>query len=139
MADNIYGSFKKSLGEGLFDLSADTLKCALVTGAYTPSADHAVYADVAACEASGAGYTAGGQALADVTWGLCGTAAVLAAADPSWTGASVSARYAVIYADKTTGGLTGPLICLLDFGADKGVAGGTFRVAFDAAGIMTLG
>ena len=138
MADLIYSNFKKAVGEGLLDLGADTLKCALLTSAHTPSASHVAYADVAGDEVAGTGYTAGGQALADVTWALSGTSAVLDATDPAWSEATITARYAVVYADKTAGGLTNPLLCLLDFGQDVGVTGGTFSVAFDAAGVLVL-
>ena len=138
MADLIYPSFKEGLGKGHFDLAADTLRCALLTSAYVPSAGHAALADAAACETSGPGYAAGGQTLARVVWTLSGTSAALAAADPSWTEASVTARYALIYVAKTVAGRTNPLVCLLDFGADRGVTGGTFAVRFDASGVLAL-
>ena len=138
MADLIYASFKEGLGKGHFDLAADTVRCALLTSAYVPSAGHAALADVAASEASGAGYTAGGQTLSGVAWTLAGTSAALAAADPSWDEASLTARYALIYVAKTVAGRTNPLVCLLDFGADRGVTGGTFSVRFDASGVLAL-
>ena len=87
---------------------------------------------------SGAGYAAGGQTLSGVAWTLAGTSAALAAADPSWTEASITARYALIYVAKTVAGRTNPLVCLLDFGADRGVTGGTFSVRFDASGVLAL-
>ncbi|WP_428562083.1 MAG: hypothetical protein ACP59X_20475 [Solidesulfovibrio sp. DCME] len=138
MANCIYSAFKEGLGSGVFALGSDTLKCALLTGAYTPDTAHAVWADVAAHEASGTGYVSGGAALGGVSWGVSGATAVLDAADPSWLAATVTARYAAVYAAKTAGGRTNPLVCLLDFGADKGVVGGTFSVVFDAAGILVL-
>ncbi len=138
MADLVFSSFKKFIGDGTFDMDADTFQCALLTSAYAPSAGHSVWADVAASEATGAGYAAGGKTLANVTWATSGTGARLDADDPQWTATSVTARYAVIYAAKTVGSLVDPLVCLLDFGADKGVTGGTFTVQFDAAGILTL-
>ena len=138
MANRIYASCKRGLGEGMFVLGSDTLKCALLTHAYVPDSGHATFADVAAAEVSGAGYAAGGAVLAGVTWSVSGDAAVLDAADPSWAGGTISARYAVVYAAKTAGGLTNPLLCLLDFGQDVGVTGGTFSVTFDAAGVLVL-
>ncbi len=139
MANLIYGGFKKGMGEGLFDLRTDTLRCALLTGAYAPDPGHAAFGDVAASEVAGAGYAPGGQTLGGVVWRLSGAAAMLDADDPSWAEATITARYALLYVAKSAGGLTDPLVCLLDFGSDKGVSGGTFRVAFDAAGILTLG
>ena len=138
MADLIFTSFKDGLGRSSFNLSTDTLKCALLTSAYVPSANHAVLADVVAAEATGTGYTAGGQALTGVTWSVAANKAALHAADPAWTTVTVTARYALIYAVKTVAGLTNPLLCLLDFGTDRGVIGGTFTVRFDALGVLTL-
>ena len=138
MADLIYASFKEGLGKGHFDLAADTVRCALLTSAYVPSAGHATLADVAASEATGAGYATGGQALSGVAWTLSGSSAALTAADPSWDEASITARYALIYVAKTVAGRTNPLVCLLDFGADRGVTGGTFAVRFDASGVLAL-
>uniref|UniRef100_I2PYP2 Uncharacterized protein n=1 Tax=Desulfovibrio sp. U5L TaxID=596152 RepID=I2PYP2_9BACT len=138
MANLLYPAFKRSLGNGLFNLSADPLKCALLKSTYLPDLAHAVFADVAGHEASGDGYTAGGQALSDVAWTVSGTACVLAAASPVWSEATVTARYAAVYAAKTVGSVADPLVCLLDFGADKGVVGGVFTAAFDAAGILGL-
>lgn len=138
MANCMYASFKEGLGNGLFALGSDSLNCALLTSAYVPDTAHAVFADVAGHEASGTGYTSGGALLGGVTWGVSGAAAVLDAVDPTWAGATVTARYAVIYKSGAAGSLTDPLVCLLDFGADKGVTGGTFSVVFDAAGILVL-
>ena len=138
MADLIYASFKEGLGKGHFNLAADTVRCALLTSAYVPSAGHAVLADVAASETAGTGYAAGGQALSGAAWTLAGSSAALTAADPSWTEASITARYALIYVAKTVAGRTNPLVCLLDFGADRGVTGGTFSVRFDATGVLAL-
>lgn len=138
MASMIYPAFKRSLGNGAFDFASDTLRCALLTSGHTPDTGHAVYADVAGDEVSGAGYTAGGKALSHVTWTLSDTTAVLGADDPNWTAATVTARYAAIYADKTTDGQVDPLLCLLDFGDETGVIGGTFAVTFDASGILAL-
>jgi len=137
MADTIFTSFKRRIGDGTFDMDADTFKCALLTSSYTPDATDAVFADLSS-EVSGTGYTAGGATLTNVTWTNSGTTAVLDADDPSWTTATITARYAVIYKSGTANSLTNPLVCLLDFGADKGVTGGTFTVNFNAAGILVL-
>jgi len=139
MADLIYTGFKRGLGLGHFDLSADPLRCVLLTSGYVPDAGHAVLADVAGSEAAGTGYAAGGAALSGVSWDGSGTAAVLDADDPVWSGATVTARYAAIYAAKTVDGQANPLVCLLDFQEEKGVVGGSFTVGFDAAGVLTLG
>lgn len=137
MADMIFNAFRTGIADGTFGLDADTLKCALLTGSYTPDATDEVFADLSG-EVSGDGYTAGGAVLAGVTWTRNGAVAKLDATDPQWTEASFTARYAVIYKSGTANSLTNPLICLLDFGANKTVTAGTFMVVFDAAGILTL-
>jgi len=137
MADIVYTSFKRRIGDGTFDMDADTFKCALLTASHTPNAANAVFADLTG-EVTGTGYTAGGATLTGVTWSSAGSTAVLDAEDPSWTTASLTARYAVIYKSGTANGLTNPLVCLLDFGSDKGVTGGTFTVNFNDAGIVIL-
>jgi hypothetical protein len=137
MADLIFTSFKKGCADGTFDLDGDTFKCALLTSAYTPDATDVVFADLSG-EVVGTGYTAGGASLANVSWVTSGTGAKLDADDPSWTNATITARYAVIYKVGTANSLVNPLVCLLDLGSDKGVAGGTFTVNFNAAGILTL-
>lgn len=137
MANIIYNSFKLRCADGTFDLDADTFKCALLTSTHTPDATDAVFADLDN-EVVGAGYTAGGATLANVTWTLADGTATFDADDPVWTNATITARYAVIYKSGTANGLTNPLVCLLDLGADKGVTGGTFSVNLAATGIATL-
>lgn len=137
MADMIFNSFKEGIADGTFDLDGDTLKIALFTSSYTPDATDIVFADLSN-EVSGTGYTAGGATLSSVTWNRSGGTATLDAADPQWTTASFTARYAVVYKSGTANSLTDPLICLLDFGSDKTVTSGTFTVSFNASGIMTL-
>lgn len=145
MADVKYNKMKELLGLGALNFAADTIKCALLTSAHEPSAEHEKWADVAddeVAEVEGNGYDAGGKVLAGVTWTQTGGTAQLAATNPAWTTASFTARYAAIYAAKTVGSgedeVVNPLICLLDFGSDKVVTSGTFTVAFNASGIMTM-
>lgn len=137
MADMIFNSFKEGIADGTFDLDGDTLKIALFTSSYTPDATDIVFADLSS-EVSGTGYTAGGATLASPTWNRSGGTATLDAADPQWTTASFTARYAVVYKSGTANALVNPLICLLDFGSDKTVTSGTFTVSFNASGILTL-
>ncbi len=138
MADIDYNSGRLLLGQAGLNFTSDTLKCALLTNAHEPSAGHEKLADVVAHEVSGTGYTAGGATLSGVSWSLVEGVAVLDATDPQWTEATFTARYAAIYAAKTVGEVVNPLVCLLDFGADKSVTAGTFTVQFNTSGILTL-
>lgn len=99
--------------------------------------------------AQGAGGTSGGtqptwptvigDEVADggVTWTCIGRG-ILAfdAADVSWTTATITARYAVIYDDSPATAATKPLIGLVDFGADVSSTAATFQIVWDAIGIL---
>jgi hypothetical protein len=137
MADLIYNTFKQYMGDGTIDMDTHTFKCCLLTSSYTPSATHAVYADLSSQVASGGGYTTGGATLASVTWSRSGGTVTWDAADPSWTSATFTARYAVIYDDTPTSPAD-PLVCLIDFGSDQSVSAGTFTIQFHSSGILTL-
>lgn len=63
VASKWYGNGLKAFLAGDIDFDADTIKGALVQAAYTPSQAHDFWNDVSGNEASGTGYTAGGQAL----------------------------------------------------------------------------
>lgn len=139
MPDFVYPSFKTLLGQGAFDLSRDTLGVCLLTEAHAPDPALAALADLSGETPAGGGYETGGKTLSGVTWTLSGSAAVLDADDPVWSPASLSARYAVVYARKTVPGAVNPLVCLFDFGQTRTVAGGTFSLSFDPAGILGLG
>ena len=134
MANIIYSSFKEFMADGTMDLDNDTFKIALVTSSYTPSADHTEWADVSSNEASGSGYTAGGAAL-NSTWTRSGATVTFDADDVTWSSATVTGRYAVIYNDTAT---NDELVCLLDFGEDKSSSNADFKITFNASGIFSL-
>lgn len=139
MADVIFNSFKMKIMNGSIDLDTDTIKVALVTSTYTPNQDtHVFFSDVTN-EVTGTGYTAGGAALAGkaVTQDDTDNEGVFDANDVSWTTATITARAAVLYKDTGTGS-TSPLICYIDFGADKVSTAGTFTIAWNAEGILNL-
>jgi len=139
MDDVIYNSFKKKIMDGSIDLDTDTIKVALVTSSYTPDKDAHDFFDDVTDEVSGTGYTAGGATLGSVTVTADNTdnEGVFDAADTSWSTATITARAAVIY--KSTGtASTSPLICYIDFGADKVSTAGTFTIAWNSEGILNL-
>jgi hypothetical protein len=139
MASVTYGSFTKKLMEGVFNLSSDTIKCALVTSSYTPDMDtHDFFNDVTN-EITGTGYTAGGATLASktVTYDSTDNEGVFDAANPTWASSTLTARGAVIYKD-TGSAATSPLIRYIDFGTNQMSNASTFTVVFDAEGIINL-
>ena len=128
-------SFKLQLLTAQHNFSAsggDTFKIALYTSSATLGASTTDYS--ATNEISGTGYTAGGETLTNVEPSSSGTTALLDFNDVSWSGASFTARGALIY-NTTTGAGSGTTdaVAVLDFGTDKTVSSGTFTVNFPVA------
>jgi len=125
-------SFKVALLDGEMDFSSDTsqsFKIALYTSDATLDATTTVYSTTN--EASGTGYTAGGNTLTIATnptsdTATSGTVAYLDFSDTSWTSSSITARGALIY---KAGGTT-PAVAILDFGSEKTSSDSTFTVTF---------
>jgi hypothetical protein len=115
-------SFKAELYQAIHDLTTDTLKIALYTGDATLTESTTVY--TTSNEVVGAGYTAGGATITDVTVNSSGYTAYVSFTNPVWTSASFTARAALIYnsskADRS--------VAILDFGADKTVSNNTFTI-----------
>lgn len=123
-------SFKQELMEGVHDFTSHTFKIALFTSSATLDATTTAYSTTN--EATGTGYTAGGNTLT-VTGGsvsTSGTTAFIDFADTSWTSASITARGALIYNSSVVGN---PAVAVLDFGSDKTSTDGTFTVQFPTA------
>lgn len=105
----------------------DTFKIALYTSAATLSAATTAYS--ATNEASGTGYTAGGNTLTTVAPTSSGTTAFLDFNDTTWSTATITANGALIYnstqSDKA--------VAVLAFGGDKTSTAGDFTIIFPAA------
>lgn len=145
MASFLYTTFKRDIMNGTIDLDNDTLYVMLLASTYTTvsaaGTTHDFRNDITDYEASGTGYTAGGVALtgshtvtADTTnnYGVWDTSY-----DPSWTSATVTARFAVVYVS-TGAATTDNLICCYDFGSDQTATNGTFTIQWSTAGLMRL-
>lgn len=148
MASIVYNSFKgRLLGDDsiistAINLKSDTFKLSLHTSSYTPDADADEFFDDVDNEVSTSGtYTAGiagGYTLTvTVSTDDTGDKAVFDATDVSITGASITARYAVIRKD-TGVASTSPVICVVDLGSDITSTAGTFTITWHANGILTL-
>jgi len=126
-------SFKVELPQGIHNFgptSPDTFKIALYTAAANLDASTAVYTTTG--ETVGTGYTAGGNTLViSVTPVAANNLAGMPTsywsfANTSWTGASFTARGALIY-NATEGNKS---VAVLDFGSDKTVSNTTFQIVF---------
>ena len=128
-------SFKVELPQGLHNFgptSPDTFKIALYTAAADLGPSTTVYSVATAGQVVGTGYTAGGNTLTISVTPVAANNALniptsyWSFANTSWPGASFTARGALIY-NSTKGNRS---VAVLDFGADKVVAGDTFTVIF---------
>lgn len=123
-------SFKKELMTGTHDFTTstgDTFKIALYESSATLSASTTAYTVTG--EASGTGYTAGGNTLTNVTPTTSGTTAYTDFADSTWSTSTITARGAMIYNSSASNAA----VLILDFGADKSSTAGDFTVVFPAA------
>lgn len=119
--------------------SGDTYKVKLLTAA-TFDASHTTLTATGGTEATtGTGYTAGGQALANVAVTTVTTNdAKFDADDVTWSasGGAISAAYAIIYNDTDT---DDPPVAFIDFGASESAGDGTdFKIVWNADGIVTF-
>ena len=130
LVQTLCSSFKQESWQAVHDLDTDVLKMALYTSAASLGADTTVY--TATGETSGAGYTAGGEVLANVQVLLSGTTAYVTFDNPTWSGANFIARGALIYNTSKSN----KAIAVLDFGSDK-TAGPNFTVQLPAATAST--
>jgi hypothetical protein len=120
-------SFKTEILGGVHDLDTDVIKIALYTSAATLGATTTVYST--SNEATGTGYTAGGNTLAGAVISADGTTAIVTFNTTTWSGASFTARGALIY-NSSQGDKT---VAVLDFGGDQVVSSGDFAVIFPTA------
>jgi hypothetical protein len=140
-----YDSFSKAIGDGTQDLDTHAFKVALFTGTYTPNAGtQTTFSTLTGQVSAGAGYTAGGATLANVTWDQTSGTATFDADDTVWTasGGPITAQYAVVYNSTVAGAgdLVGYFI-LEDSGGAQDVTatdGNTLTLQWNASGIFTL-
>lgn len=124
-------SFKKQLLEGVHDFrvaGGDVFKIALYTEAANLNSTTTEYSTVG--EISGAGYTAGGLVLTNIGPTEYNLAGVCSFQTASWSGASFSARGALIYNSTPAHTYTNPACLVLDFGSTRVSSNNIFEVRF---------
>ncbi len=130
-------------GTGTINYTGDTLKLALTTSSqalsatFVGSSTNCLYADLTNEVANGNGYTTGGVTLASVTWTQSTGTWTFDCADSSWTSASFTAKYGVLYDDTASGK---PLLLFfeLDTGGSVTVTNGKLAITENASGVFTL-
>jgi hypothetical protein len=128
-------SFRQQLLEGVHDFRSaggDTFKIALYTSAATFNASTTAYTATNEVAASGS-YVAGGGTLTNISPAVSGTTAFADFADITFTGATITARGALIYNTTPAHTYTNPVCAVLDFGADRTVVAGDFTIVFPTA------
>jgi hypothetical protein len=117
-------SFKLDMVNGRQNVASDALKIALYTAFADINENTTTYSSTN--EITGTGYTAGGEALSNVTVNSTSNGIVYVSfSNPTWNPAQFTARGALIY--NTT--RSNASIAVLDFGSDKTQAGNnTFTV-----------
>jgi hypothetical protein len=138
----VFNIAKEKLADGTFDLDTNTFKMALTTDAqalaatFAGTSTNAQYSDLTDEVANGGGYTTGGKTLA-ATWVRSTGTITFDCDDQAWTSSTITAKYAVIYADNA--GVDDLLcFCELDTGPGVSTVSGTLTVAINASGVFTL-
>lgn len=143
----IYERAKFRIGDGTFDLDANTFKMGLylsTSNANTLGVGTGILADLTNEHANANGYTTGGITLTGVTWTNTAGSEAFTFTAPVWTasGGSIVARFGVIYALGTLNTIVNPLlaVCLLDTApADvTATTGNTLTITPNASGAFTL-
>ena len=126
-------SFKSELLGGTHDLDTHSIKLALIkaspTGTYGAATTN--YSDVTgnSDEATGTGYTAGGQVLDNVTISVDGTTAIVDITDEVFTSSTISADGCIIY----NASASNAAIAVIDFGGTKTSTNGDYTIQFPTA------
>ena len=134
MASGMYSRFKANLMNKIVDLEADIIIVILLDNGHAFNAAHADKGDVTANELA----TAGGYTQQDKE--LAGKAVTEAATtkwdgtDTEWAAATFSTWHCVLYDETAADNLIGSW----DFGGEKIVAAGTFKLQWHVNGIITL-
>jgi hypothetical protein len=128
-----YDSYEDDLLGGNIDLANDTIKVALVTSSYTFSAAHDFFDDITNELSTTGGYTAGGATIANPSI----SSGVFDADDTAWTSSTFTCAGAVVYKSTGTAG-TSPLIGFIDFDGNQEPADQTFKIVWNAGGIISI-
>lgn len=132
ITQSVCSSFKQELLGGVHNFTAstgDVFKIALYTS--SASLDSTTTAYSATNEASGTGYTAGGNTLTTATGSvfISGTTAYIDFDDTTWASSTISAAGALIYNSSKSN----KAVLVLSFGGTYSSTSGNFTVQFPAA------
>jgi hypothetical protein len=132
MANFIFDRAKYNLAQGKINLLTDDIRVILMSSAYVPNAStQHVYTDITATEITGVGYITAGQRLLNpqLVEDDVNNWTKFTGTDMTWTTATLTARYAVLY-DNTE--VSKSLIALYDFNQEMSSYGGDYIIAWDS-------
>ena len=126
-------SFKSELLGGTHDLDTDSIKIALIKSSMAGTYDATTtnYSDVTgnSDEATGTGYSAGGQVLDSAAISVDGTTAIVDFADEVFSNVTLSADGCIIY----NAGQSNKAIAVIDFGGTVSATAGDLTINFPTA------
>ena len=129
----VTNSFKQELLSMTPHTAGDSYKIALYASTATLNKSTTAYSSDNEVGASG-NYSAGGQVLVGFSVTMDGDVPTLDfTTNPQWTGATITARGALIYNSTRAN----KAVLVIDFGVDKTSTAGTFDVTFPAPGATT--
>ena len=137
----VFNRAKLKLANGTFDLDTNPFRMVLTTSSqalaatFVGTSTDCRYSDLTA-EVVGTGYTATGKLLT-ATWTQATGTITFDVDDQAWTSSTITAKYAVIYADNTND----DLLCFVDLetgGGSVSTTAGTLTITINASGVFTL-
>ena len=147
MSSVIYNAAKKKLCDGTIAFITDTIKCMLVSSAYTPNADDEFVDAITAspsAELSGTGYVAGfgGAGRKSLTANAINVdnvndRAEFDAADLTWSAIDAGTIKYLVLIKEVTNDAASHLIAAIDIGS-QATNGGDITVTWNAEGILQL-
>tara|TARA_X000001382_G_scaffold49132_1_gene33274 strand:+ start:744 stop:1181 length:438 start_codon:yes stop_codon:yes gene_type:complete len=125
-------SFKQELLNKEHDINSDTIKIALIksgeSGTYNASTTNYSTVTGNSDEASGTGYSAGGQTLQNANLQISGEVAFVDFDDVTWSGSTISAAGAILY----NSSVSNKAIAILSFGGTVASSSGNFVLTMPA-------
>ncbi len=139
-ASGLYGLTleKMFLDTAAQSLEAETHKGMLVLDAYTPNFDTDAFRSVIVNEATGTGYTAGGNTITTTEVTLATGTLKWDHDDVSWASSTIANAMALVDYFNVGTAATDQLIALSDFVTAVSTSNGTLLVTLAAGGLFTL-
>jgi len=127
MASHLQNNFIRDLSLGNLIPGVHVFRMLLTTSSYTPSKAHDRRDAITNEVANGNGYTTKGQQVTmTVSTDQVNDRTSISFSAPSWTTATFTARYGVVYRDRGGTAADDEVMAVLDFGQDVTTTNGTF-------------